>query len=156
QLLKHLGLASVHLGGCSMGANVARDFAITHPEMTSSLILLGTGAGSVNREEFLRDEEAIAVGLEREGIESLVKHFESAPNRTSFKQKDPQGFNEFLRQLGEHDAQACAHLAREALMKRKTIFQLEAQLKNLHVPTLIVAGDRDTPSIQPSVIMRDW
>jgi pimeloyl-ACP methyl ester carboxylesterase len=156
QLLKHLGLAAVHLGGCSMGANVARDFAIAHPEMTRSLILLGAGAGSVNREEFLRDEEAIAVGLERDGIQSLVTHFQSVPNRTTFRQKDPHGFAEFLGQVGEHDAQACAHLAREVLMKRKTVFELEAKLKNLRVPTLIMAGDRDTPSIEPSVLMRDW
>src|SRR5712692_4598566 len=33
QLMTHLELAPVHLGGCSMGANVARDFAIAHPEM---------------------------------------------------------------------------------------------------------------------------
>jgi pimeloyl-ACP methyl ester carboxylesterase len=34
QLLRHLELGAVHLGGCSMGANVARDLAIAHPEMT--------------------------------------------------------------------------------------------------------------------------
>jgi pimeloyl-ACP methyl ester carboxylesterase len=86
----------------------------------------------------------------------LVHHFENAANRASFKQKDSQGFAEFLRQVAEHDAQACAHLAREVLMKRKTVFELEAELKALRVPTLIMAGDRDTPSIEPSVVMRDW
>lgn len=156
QLLKHLGLGPVHLGGCSMGANVARDFAIAHPEMTKSLILLGAGAGSVNREQFVKDEEAIAVGLERDGIESLVHHFEIVPNRASFKQKDPRGFAEFLRQVTEHDAQACAHLAREVLIKRKTVSQLESELKALRIPTLIMAGDQDTPSIEPSVVMREW
>lgn len=156
QLLKHLELGSVHLGGCSMGANVARDFAIAHPEMTKSLILLGAGAGSVNREQFVQDEEAIAAGLERDGITSLVHHFEIAPNRATFKQKDPHGFAEFLRQVAEHDAQACAYLAREVLIKRKTVFELATELKALRVPTLIVAGDRDTPSIEPSVVMREW
>ena len=97
QLLNHLELGPVHLGGCSMGANVARDFAIAHPEMARSLILVGAGAGSVNREQFLQDEEAIAAGLERNGIASLVHHFEIVPNRASFKQKDPRGFAEFLR-----------------------------------------------------------
>ena len=156
QLLRHLRLGAVHLGGCSMGANVARDFAIAHSEMTKSLILLGVGAGSVNREQFVRNFEAIAAGLERDGIESLVNHFQTVPNRASFKQKDPRGFAEFLGYVREHDAQACAHLAREVLIKRKTIFQLEAELKAIRIPTLIVAGDRDTPSIEPSVVMRDW
>jgi len=156
QLLKHLELGPAHLGGCSMGANVARDFAIAHPEMTRSLILLGAGAGSVNRKQFLQDEEAIAAGIERDGIASLVHHFEVVSNRASFKQKDPRGFAEFLRQVAEHDAQASAHLAREVLIKRKTVFELEAELKALRVPTLIMAGDRDTPSIEPSVVMREW
>src|SRR6516225_397551 len=96
QLLRHLALGPVHLGGCSMGANVARDFAITHPEMTRSLILLGAGAGSVNREQVVQEWEAIAAGLERDGIQSLVKHFENVANRASFRQKDPRGFAEFL------------------------------------------------------------
>ena len=156
QLLRHLALGPVHLGGCSMGANVARDFAITHPEMTRSLILLGAGAGSVNREQVVQEWEAIAAGLERDGIQSLVKHFENVANRASFRQKDPRGFAEFLCQVGEHDAQACIHLAREVLIKRKTVLQLEPQLKALRVPTLIMAGDRDAPSIEPSVLMRDW
>ena len=67
RLLKHLGLGPVHLGGCSMGANVARDFALAHPEMLRSLIMVGAGAGAVNREQFLAGQAAIAEGLDREG-----------------------------------------------------------------------------------------
>jgi pimeloyl-ACP methyl ester carboxylesterase len=84
QLLRHLGLGPVHLGGCSMGANVARHFAIAHPEMTRSLILVDAGAGSLNRKQFLQDEEAMTAGLELNGIASLVHHFEIVPNRASF------------------------------------------------------------------------
>ena len=36
QLLSHLDLGPVHLGGCSMGANIARDFALAHGERTRS------------------------------------------------------------------------------------------------------------------------
>ncbi len=156
QLLAHLGLGPVHLGGCSMGANVARDFAIAHEAMTRSLILVGAGAGSVNREQFLQAQETSAVGLEREGIATLIRTFESLPTRASFREKDPRGFAEFLRQAGEHDAQACAHLAREVMAKRKTVFEREAELKSLRVPTLIMVGDRDAPCVEPSLVMRGW
>jgi pimeloyl-ACP methyl ester carboxylesterase len=156
QLLRHLGLGPVHLGGCSMGANVARDFAIAHGEMTRSLILVGAGAGSVNREQFLKAQEASAAALEREGIATLVGNFENLPTRASFKEKDSRGFAEFLRQASEHDAQACAHLAREVMAKRKTIFDLETELKALRVPTLIMVGDRDAPCVEPSLLMRSW
>ena len=154
QLLRHLGLGQVHLGGCSMGANVARDFAIAHPEMTRSLIMVGAGAGSVNREQFLESQAATAGGLDREGIGWRVRSFETIGSRASFKAKDPRGFAEFLRQSGEHDAHACAHLAREVMSKRRTVPELRAALSALSVPTLIAVGDQDEPCVEPSLMMR--
>ena len=154
QLLRHLALGPVHLGGCSMGANVARDFAIAHPEMLRSLIMIGAGAGSVNRQAFLAGQAEIAAGLDREGQTSRIRNFESIPTRTTFKQKDPRGFAEFLRQASEHDAQACAHLAREVMSKRKTVQELESGLRGLRTPTLIMVGDQDAPCVEPSLMMR--
>ena len=154
QLLRHLGLGQVHLGGCSMGANVARDFALAHPEMIRSLIMVGAGAGSVNREQFLESQAATARGLDGEGIGWRVRSFETLPSRASFKAKDPRGFAEFLRQSGEHDAHACAHLAREVMSKRRTVPELRSALSALSVPTLIMVGDQDEPCVEPSLMMR--
>lgn len=154
QLVRHLALGAVHLGGCSMGANVARDFALAHPDAVRSLILVGAGAGTVNREPFLKGQQATADGLDREGIASLLRSFDALPQRATFKRKDPRGFAEFLRQAGEHDAAACAHLAREVMSKRKTVTDLESGLRALRVPTLIVVGDTDTPCVEPSILMR--
>jgi pimeloyl-ACP methyl ester carboxylesterase len=146
----------VHLCGCSMGANVARDYAIGHHDRVHSLILVGAGAGSVDRETFLRSQEAIAAALDAEGIESLVRNFAQIPTRSSHRRKDPQGFADFLRGVREHDSRACAHLVREVLLKRKTIFDLEAELRDLRVPTLIIVGDRDEPCLAPSMQLRRW
>ena len=154
RLLRHLGVGQAHLAGCSMGANMARDFALAHPEQTRSLIMVGAGAGSVNREEFLKGQAAIADGLEREGMAARLRSFETVASRAAFKAKDPRGFAEFIRQAGEHDAQACAHLAREVMSKRRTVPELEARLRALRVPTLIMVGDQDTPCVEPSLMMR--
>jgi pimeloyl-ACP methyl ester carboxylesterase len=156
QLITHLDLGPVHLGGCSMGANVARDFALANPDAVRSLTLVGAGAGSVNREQFLQAQEATATSLERDGIAARIRAFDTVPTRATFKAKDPRGFAEFLRQAGEHEVQACIHLAREVMAKRKTIFDVEADLKVLRVPTLILVGDRDTPCLEPSLLMRTW
>jgi pimeloyl-ACP methyl ester carboxylesterase len=156
QLLTLLDLGPVHLGGCSMGANVARDFALAHPDAVRSLILVGAGAGSVNREHFLQAQEATAASLEHDGIAARIRAFDTVPTRASFKTKDPRGFAEFLRQAGEHDVEACIHLAREVMAKRKTICDLEADLKALRIPTLILVGDRDAPCLEPSLVMRGW
>jgi pimeloyl-ACP methyl ester carboxylesterase len=135
---------------------MARDFALAHPGMTKSLVIIGAGAGSVNRDEFLRSQAATAAALEREGIPALLRNLDGVPTRAAFKAKDPRGFAEFLRYAGEHDAQACAHLAREVMSRRKTVLELEADLKALRVPTLIMVGDQDTPCVEPSRLMRDF
>jgi len=153
-LLRHLKLGPVHLAGCSMGANMARDFALAHPEMLKSLTMVGAGAGSVNREQFLANQAATGAALEREGIGSLVRSMDTLPARASFKRKDPRGFAEFLRGVGEHDAQACAHLAREVMGKRKTVGELEAKLRACAIPTLIMVGDQDAPCVEPSLMMQ--
>ena len=59
-----------------------------------------------------------------------------------------------MRQAGEHDAQACAHLAREVMSKRKTVPEVAAGLRALRVPTLIMVGDLDAPCVEPSLMMR--
>lgn len=153
-LVKHLGLGPIHLVGCSMGANAARDFVLAYSGMVRSLTLVGAGAGSVNREQFLEGQRATAAALDREGIGAVLRNLETLPARASFKQKDPRGFAEFLRQAGEHDAQACAHLIREVMSKRKTVQEVEAGLRALRVPTLIMVGDQDAPCLEPSLMMR--
>jgi pimeloyl-ACP methyl ester carboxylesterase len=156
QLLRHLRLGPVHLAGCSMGANMARDFALAHPELTRSLIMVGAGAGAVNRDDFLRAQAATAAALEREGIAALRANLDAAASRAAFKEKDPRGFAEFLWYAGEHDAQACAHLAREVMSRRKTVFEVEAGLRALRVPTLIMVGDQDAPCVEPSLAMQSF
>jgi len=134
QLLGHLGVRLAHIGGCSMGANVALNFGLAHPEMAKSLIVVGCGSGTVDREPFVRAQLARADELEREGIDALVRNFETLATRRAFREKDPRGWEEFVRYVREHDAVACAHLMRGVIMKRKTIFELEAKLRELRRP----------------------
>jgi len=154
QLLRHLGVRLAHVGGCSMGANVALNFGLAHPEMAKSLIVVGCGSGTVDREPFVRAQLARADELEREGIDALVRNFETLATRRAFREKDPRGWEEFVRYVREHDAAACAHLMRGVIMKRKTIFELEAKLRELRAPTLVMTGDQDEPCIEPSLFMR--
>ena len=154
RLFRRLGITQAHLGGCSMGANVARDFALAHTGLVRSLIMVGAGAGSVHRSEFLTGQAAMADGLEREGMAARLRSFDNLSTRATFKVKDPRGFAEFMRQAGEHDAQACAHMAREVMSKRRTVPELEAPLRALRVPTLIAVGDQDAPCVEPSMMMR--
>lgn len=154
QLLQTLGIRQAHVGGLSMGANVALNFGLRHPDMARSLIVAACGSGSVDRERYMKLTAANADAYEREGIEALVHGMETLGTRAAFKAKDPRGWQEFLRYLREHSAEASAHIARGVIMRRKTIFELEPELKTLRVPTLVMVGDQDEPCVEPALFMR--
>ena len=153
-LLRFLGIRQAHIGGCSMGANVALNFGLAHPEMARSLIVVGAGAGSVNREVFLARQRDTADALEREGMGPLVRNLSQTPARRAFREKDPRGWEEFVRYVSEHSPTACACLIRGVMMRRPTVTALESRLRGLHVPTLIIVGDEDEPCVEPSLMMR--
>jgi pimeloyl-ACP methyl ester carboxylesterase len=44
-LLRFLGIERAHLVGCSQGAKTITDFALEHPEMISSLVLVAPALG---------------------------------------------------------------------------------------------------------------
>ena len=153
-LLRQLGISRAHVGGLSMGGNVALNFGLRHPEMAASLIVAGCGSGTVDRERFLAEYGGLAAEVERGGMGVLVTRLGAIPTRQVFHAKDPRGWNEFLRYLGEHSALASAHLIRGVILRRKTIFELEPELRRLSIPTLVMVGDQDEPCLEPGLFMR--
>ena len=153
-LMKHLGLARAHVGGLSLGGGVALNFGIRHPELASSLIIAGAGSGTVDRENFLKNAEQSAVLYEREGAVAKQRTFAETPTRKGFASKDPRGWAEFLRNVLDHSGLGSALTTRGVMIKRKTIFELEPELKKLQVPSLIVVGDQDEPCLEPGLFMK--
>ena len=153
-LLRHLGIEQAHVGGLSMGGNVALNFGLTYPRMAKSLIVAACGSGTVQREQFVEEYRQLATSVETRGMEVLVDRFSTLLSRRGFREKDPRGFAEFVAQLREHSARGSAHILRGVQLRRKTIFELEARLKTLQVPTLIVVGDQDEPCIEPGLFMK--
>src|SRR4030095_15675834 len=47
-----------------------------------------------------------------------------------------------------------ALMMRGVQMKRKTIFEMEPELRKLTVPSLIVVGDQDEPCLEPGMFMK--
>lgn len=153
-LMRHLGIAKAHVGGLSMGGNVALNFGIRYPEMAASLIIAGCGSGTVNREAFLREcENRTRLFLEK-GAGAAADDFAGLASRRGFADKDPRGWAEFLGYVREHSPQGSAHMLRGVQIRRKTIYELEAELKTLMVPSLIVVGDQDEPCLEPGLFMK--
>jgi pimeloyl-ACP methyl ester carboxylesterase len=153
-LLRHLGIARAHVGGLSMGGNVALTFGIAHPEMVAGLVIAACGSGTVGRPAFLEESERRAELFLARGARAVAEEFAALPSRRGFAAKDPRGWDEFCRYLAEHSALGSALTLRGVQMRRKTIFELEPELRRLEGPALIVVGDQDEPCLEPGLFMK--
>ena len=152
-LLDHLGIEHAHVGGLSMGGNVALNFGLTYPEMARSLIVAGTGSGSTDPEPFRRNVKARADQMRAGGM-AAMGDYSNSPTRVQLVRKDPLGYEEFRRGLMEHSALGSALIFSGVQGRRPTIFALEERMTALDVPTLIMTGDEDAPCIETSIFMK--
>ena len=108
----------------------------------------------MGREAFLAEGEQRAQEFLAEGILAKVRSFAGLASRRGCAEKDPRGCAEFLQPLRDHSPVGSAHMLRGVQLKRKTIFELEPELKRLEVPSLVVVGDQDEPCLEPSLFMK--
>ena len=71
-----------------------------------------------------------------------------------FEDKDPRGWHEFAAQLATHSAVGAALTLLGVQGRRPSVYALEAQMRQLRVPTLIVTGDEDEPCLEPGLFMK--
>jgi pimeloyl-ACP methyl ester carboxylesterase len=156
QLMQHLRLPQAHLVGLSMGGYAVLHFGLTYPNMARSLVVAGCGYGSVpgERQKFHQDTAQVAGRFEHEGMRAVAAVYAKGPTRVQFQDKDPRGWQEFADQLAEHSALGAALTMRGVQGQRPSVFELEAQMRRLHVPTLIVTGDEDEPCLEPALFMK--
>jgi pimeloyl-ACP methyl ester carboxylesterase len=152
-LLVHLDIERAHVGGLSMGGNVALNFGIAYPEMARSLIVAGTGSGSTDPETFRRSVNQRAEQMRAGGM-AAMEDYANSSSRVQLRRKDPMGYEEFRSQLAEHSNVGSAHTFAGVQGRRPPIFDLEPKLRALQVPTLIMTGDEDDACIEPSIFMK--
>jgi pimeloyl-ACP methyl ester carboxylesterase len=153
-LTHHLGIDQAHFVGFSMGGNVVLNFALRYPELCRAIVVVGTGAGTTNRERFERDIERVVELIRSSGIEAFAQTYAEGPTRLPFKRKDPYGWAVFREQLAEHSATGQASIMLGVMRRRPTIFALEDALHALDVPTLLVIGDEDEPCVEPAIFLK--
>lgn len=154
-VLDHFDFARAHIVGLSMGAYATVNFGIAHPDRVLSLTIVGAGHGSdpTMRDMFLKDSMVLVEKLEAQGMAGMAEYMHG-PARARFKERDPKGFARFLAQLQDHSAVGTALTARGCQLKRPTIYQLEAGLRQMSAPALIVTGDDDAACIDPALFMK--
>jgi pimeloyl-ACP methyl ester carboxylesterase len=155
-VIRHLGIRQAHVVGISMGGFATVHFGLNHAALARSLTVVGCGYGAKpsERAQFQADSEALAKRFDAEGGAAVGRSYAAGTYRLTFKAKDPQGWAEFRDQLMEHDARGAANTLRGVQKARPSLWELEAQLRALTVPTLIVNGDEDEHCLEPGVFLR--
>jgi pimeloyl-ACP methyl ester carboxylesterase len=153
-LAEHLAIEQAHFVGFSMGGNVVLNLGLKYPSVCRSLTVVGTGAGTVARQRFEQDIARTVSLLRSQGIDEFADVYAEGPTRQPFKRKDPHGWQVFRAQLREHSAEGQALTMLGVQLRRPRIFELEDQLKDLEVPSLVVIGDEDEPCIEPAVFLK--
>ncbi|WP_280298794.1 alpha/beta fold hydrolase [Nocardia neocaledoniensis] len=131
-LLGQLGLREVDLLGYSMGAGVALDITLRHPELVRKQILLSGGLGA----------EAMHPGL-MEGMGELKpEHLHGSTFHTDYLRNAPRpaDFPQLVARVLDHDLNAMPSVSPEAA-------------RTVTAPTLTIIGDSDIVRPEHSVEM---
>lgn len=150
-LLRALGIERAHLVGISMGGTIAIDFALTHPQMVRSLVLVGSWLSGF-RAEASSAEEAV------------WQAFEAAVDARDYDRANALEVDLKLAGIYRTPDQV-ERSVRDRLLRihREAFDRLEerermrpwlkpeppaaARLGELRAPTLIVYGDLDVPAV---------
>ena len=155
-VLDHLQVDRAHVVGLSMGGYAALHFGLLYPERARSLVVAGVGYGSnpETRDAFRRDCASIADRFEREPMEAVAETYADGPTRQQFRDKDPQGWEEFRDLLKRQSGIGHALTMRGVQMARPSVYELGDRMVRLTVPALIVTGDEDEQCLEPGLYMK--
>jgi pimeloyl-ACP methyl ester carboxylesterase len=156
-----LELPLAHVVGLSMGAFATLHFGMRYcskgaPARALSLTLAGCGTGAhpaVYR-QFQADARALAESIERQGMAHFAATYGHGPARVQFRNKDPRGFAEAIRQLAEHSASGSSNTMLGYQARRPSLYDLTDAIAGIDVPVLIMTGDEDEPCLEPSLLLK--
>jgi pimeloyl-ACP methyl ester carboxylesterase len=155
-VMDHLKIDKAHICGLSMGGYATLNVGMTYPQRALSLTMAGTGSGSERGvlEEFRKSSEATAAEYDKVGAEGVAKTYGMGPARIPFEVKDPRGYREFYDQFASHSAKGAANTLRGYQGGRPPIYEFEAEIRKITLPTLIICGDEDDACIEPSIYLK--
>ena len=148
RLMEALGIQRARLVGLSLGGKIAIDFALTHPEKVSALVLVSSGlSGYENRDSsVVVNEKKQADASTKRDMNAYIEYFQRS--WTDGPRRTPELVNRDVRQK-VHD------MIKSTLNKPEgycTIIPLEppalGRLSSIRIPTLLVLGELDNSGIQ--------
>jgi pimeloyl-ACP methyl ester carboxylesterase len=155
-VIRGLGLGKAHVVGLSMGGFATLHLGLRHAELARSLVAAGVGYGAApgKTAQFHAETDAAIARIRAEGMEKFGLTYSRGPTRLVFEEKDPRGYAEFQQQLREHSTEGSALTMNGVQRRRPNLFDLKDGFARMTVPTLIVAGDEDDPTLEASTYLK--
>ena len=155
-VLDALGIQRAHVVGNSMGGFATLHLGIAYSPRALSLVVAGCGYGAhpSQYQQFQQQAHALAKSMLEEGMPKLAATYGHGPTRMQLKEKDPRAFAEFIRNFSEHSAQGSAHTQLGCQARRPSLYDLTAEMARIGAPVLVVAGDEDEPTLEPSLMIK--
>jgi len=137
---------SAVVGGLSMGAATALRFALASPDRVRALVLAAFPAGASAARGIAAQATAFADAIERDGLDAAGERFAWGPTSGL-----DAGAARLVRQgFLEHPPHGLVHTLRGVLSKHPSVEELIPRLDALAMPVLVIVGDRDRGSLEPS------
>ena len=154
-VLDALKIDKAHIVGLSMGAFATLHFGIRYPQRALSLTIAGGGYGAhpAQYEKFQADAKANAQLIRDKGMAYFAANY-GHPTRIQLKNKDPRGYAQYVKLLAEHSVEGSANTMLGYQARRPSLFGLTEQMKQITVPTLILAGDEEEPCLEACLLMK--
>ena len=149
------GIERAHVVGLSMGAFATLHFGLDYPEQALSLVAAGVGYGAEKtREAEFRQGAELARAASRPGAAVPSPRSTQQRRARAVRGQGPPRLARVRRPAGgafaagvrQHDARRAGETA--------VAVRPRGQFKQLALPTLIVAGDEDDNSLQPSLFLK--
>ncbi|WP_372623892.1 alpha/beta fold hydrolase [Falsiroseomonas sp.] len=155
-VIKGLNLGPSHVVGLSMGGFATLHMGLRHPSLARSLVAAGVGYGAAPGKiaQFHAETDAAIARIRAETMAVFGKTYSRGPTRLVFQEKDPRGYAEFQQQLCEHSTEGSALTMNGVQRRRPSLFDLQDGFAKMTVPTLIIAGDEDDPTLEASLYLK--
>jgi len=142
--------------GLSMGGFATLHLVLRHPDRVRAAVVAGVGYGSQpeKQEQFRKESHAIADAFESKGSATVAESYAVGPARVQLQVKNPRAWQEFAAALARHDPLGAALTMRGVQAARPSLYDLQDELRAVVTPVLVLAGDEDEGSLEPSLMLK--
>jgi pimeloyl-ACP methyl ester carboxylesterase len=155
-VLDALDIPRAHIVGLSMGAFATLHFGMTYGSRALSLVVAGCGHGAqpAQRAKFQDSSRQLANTILEHGMAYAAATYGHSDVRAQLRDKDPRGFAEFLSHFAEHSPRGSANTMLGYMARRPSLYDLTDELAHIDAPLLVITGDEDDPTLDPSVMIK--